>query len=471
MSRTARSSINSYDNDVTENATSGWQPLRTEPPLPKRERRQLISAFTRLARTHTASAAGDAAVAIALAGSLFFDIGPGEARSKIALYLVFTMAPFAVVAPLMGPLLDRLQGGRRWMVTVGAFLRALLCASMIRHLQSNWLFPQAFLVLVLSKTYAISKSALVPRVVRGDDELVEANAKLGLLSGIGGLAVAIPALGLRAIFHTGKPVLALASMMFLLAAVYGLKLPREAVAEHRIEPEEKAMLRSIGIALAASAMAVVRATVGFLSFHMAFWLREKGTPVWWFGVVVAASSIGAFAGNALAPKLRERLQEETMLAGCLGGIALLGLLVALDGSKAGAAVLSAAVGVAASVGRLAFDAIVQQDAPEANRGRAFARFETRFQVAWVAAAFVPVVIHLPARVGLLCVGLLAVAGLVSFLLGTRMARERGQQRVGLLARSRQEISKRRAQELGRSAKPKRLRKATTDRPPSSRASR
>ena len=440
---------------MTENATSGWEPLRTAPPLPRSQRPPSVSPFTRLARTHTASAAGDAAVAIALAGSLFFDIGPGEARSKIALYLVFTMAPFAVVAPLMGPLLDRLQGGRRWMVAAGALLRALLCASMIRHLQSNWLFPQAFLVLVLSKTYAISKSALVPNVVRDEGELVEANAKLGLLSGIGGLLVAIPALGLRAWVHNGKPVLGLASLMFGLSSLYALKLPKDVVAEKRIEPEEKAMLRSIGIALAASAMAVVRGTVGFLSFHMAFWLRDKGTPAWWFGVVVAASSVGSFAGNALAPRLRERLKEETMLAGCLGGITLFGVLAALDGSKAGAAVLSATVGIAASVGRLAFDAIVQRDAAEANRGRAFARFETRFQVAWVAAAFVPVVIRIPGWVGLLCVGLLALAGLVPFLLGTRLARDRGQQRIGLFARLTSEVRKRRAQELGRSTKPKR----------------
>ena len=455
---TARCSTNSYDSDVTENAADGWQPLRHKSELSRTNRAPTsVSAFTRLARAHTASAAGDAAVALALAGSLFFDISPGAARSRVALYLVFTMAPFAVVAPLMGPLLDRLRGGRRWMVAGGALARALLCAVMIRHLKSYWLFPEAFLVLVFSKTYAISKSALVPSVVRHEGELVEANAKLGLLSGIGGLFVAVPALVLRLIFHDGRPVVGLAGLMFLLSAYYGLKLPKLVLAEHPIEPEERAMLRSIGIALAASAMTVVRAAVGFLSFHLAFWFRGPGTPTWWFGVVVGASSIGAFAGNALAPRLRERVKEESMLAGCLAGMVLVATVAALEGSKVSAAVLSAAVGVAASVGRLAFDAIVQRDASHANRGRAFARFETRFQIAWVAAAFVPVVVHLPPWLGLLCVAILAAAGLVSFLLGTRFARDRGQRRQGVVARSRTAIARRRAQELGRAPRPTRTR--------------
>lgn len=439
---------------MTEQASSGWRPLRPAPNEgDAHASRYLLSPFTRLARTHTLMAAGDAAVALALAGSLFFDISPNAARSKIALYLLFTMAPFAVIAPLVGPLLDRLQGGRRWMIIGGATARAILCALMSRHLQSNWLFPEAFLVLVLSKTYAISKSALVPTVVRDPSELVEANAKLGLLSGIGGLLIAPVAVALRAIFHTGTPVVGLAAVVFVMAAILAFKLPKDVVAEHAIEPEEKAVLRSIGISLAASAMAVVRAAVGFLSFHIAFWFREKGTKPWWFAVAVAASSIGAFAGNAVAPKLRERLQEETMLSICLGGICVFGLFAALDGTKLGAALLSLTVGLAASIGRLAFDAIVQRDAPEANRGRAFARFETRFQLAWVLAAFVPVLVHIAGWVGLLCVGLLAFAGLASFLFGTRFARTKGKAWEGVVARSRQAMQRRRAQEIGRSAPP------------------
>jgi hypothetical protein len=114
-----------------------------------------LGPFSRLARTHAAASAGDAVVAIALAGSLFFDISPGAARGKVALYLLFTMAPFAVVAPLVGPLLDRVRGSRRLLVIVGAAVRAVVCVAAMFQLKSLVLFPLAFVLLVMSKAYAI----------------------------------------------------------------------------------------------------------------------------------------------------------------------------------------------------------------------------------------------------------------------------------------------------------------------------
>ena len=42
-------------------------------------------------------------MAVSLAGSLFFNLSIDAARPRIILYLAITMAPFAVVAPLIGP--------------------------------------------------------------------------------------------------------------------------------------------------------------------------------------------------------------------------------------------------------------------------------------------------------------------------------------------------------------------------------
>src|SRR3712207_7228956 len=44
----------------------------------------------------------------------------------VALYLLVTMAPFAVVAPVIGPLLDRLQRGRRVALGAASLGRAVL---------------------------------------------------------------------------------------------------------------------------------------------------------------------------------------------------------------------------------------------------------------------------------------------------------------------------------------------------------
>jgi hypothetical protein len=71
--------------------------------------------------------------------------------------------------------------------------------------------------------------------------------------------------------------------------------------------------------------------------------------------------------------------------------------------------------MAASAGRLCFDAIVQRDAPDADQGRSFARFETRFQLAWVAGAFVPVVVQLSRTVGYACTAVAATGAAASYL--------------------------------------------------------
>ncbi len=80
--------------------------------------------FGRLALTHVLSTAGDTLVTISLAGSLFFSISPEAAKSKVILYLLLTMAPLAVVAPLMGPVIDKSRGARRALVVASTSLRA-----------------------------------------------------------------------------------------------------------------------------------------------------------------------------------------------------------------------------------------------------------------------------------------------------------------------------------------------------------
>ena len=71
------------------------------------------SGLTALTWPVVANFAVDAAMAVALANTLFFAAASGESKSKVALYLLITIAPFAVIAPLIGPALDRLQHGRR----------------------------------------------------------------------------------------------------------------------------------------------------------------------------------------------------------------------------------------------------------------------------------------------------------------------------------------------------------------------
>src|SRR5690606_18485316 len=220
---------------------NGWQPL--SPPRRRAGAAAFVMApFTRLARAHAAAVAGDTLIALALANSLFFDIDPDAARTQVARYLVLTMAPFAVVAPLIGPALDRARGGRRWMVVGASALRAIICVLMIGDLDSMLLFPEAFAVLVLAKSYHVAKSALVPTVVRDDAELVEANSRLSFLSGVITFAAALP--GALAFAIAGSQgVLVLATAVFAVGAVLGTRIPPTRVAQDETSETERAELR------------------------------------------------------------------------------------------------------------------------------------------------------------------------------------------------------------------------------------
>ena len=136
---------------------------------------------------------GDAAMVVALADSLFFDIDLTAARSRVMLFLAIGFAPFLFVAPLIGPAIDRVAGGRRLVIQVIAVVRAGLLFFMARYIDALALFPLVFANLVLQKAYVVSKSALVPSTVRSEKELVEANSKLGLISGLTGAVAVIPA--------------------------------------------------------------------------------------------------------------------------------------------------------------------------------------------------------------------------------------------------------------------------------------
>ena len=106
-----------------------------------------------------------------------------------------------------------------------------------------------------------------------------------------------------------------------------------------------------------------------------------------------------------------------MLQGILVGLIACALFAGLSDDLFGAVILSGAVAVGAGAGKLAFDALVQRDAPDANHGRSFARFEARFQIAWVVGAFVPAVIRIPFALGAAIVAAAAGAALISYVIG------------------------------------------------------
>jgi hypothetical protein len=400
---------------------AGWQPLST----PRRRAGAdafRLSPFTRLARTHVLTALGDALVTLALAGSLFFDLDPNEARWKVFLYLLLTVAPLAFVAPFIGPALDRSHGGRRWMVVAVNGVRAVVCLVMLDDLNSLLLFPEAFAVLALGKAYGVARSALVPTVVHNDEELVEANSKLQLLSGLAAPGAGLLAAPAYAVAGS-QGILGVAVVVYLVGTLAALRIPAAQVAISPPSAAETAELRSIGIVLASTAMALVRGMVGFLTLLLLFGLRED--PRWHLGVVAGVTGAGSLIGAAVAPRLREHFSEERMLMVLLGVTVVVGGAAAAFGGLAMSAAMAATIAIVSTGAKLAFDSLVQRDAPDANRGRSFARFEIRFQLAWVIGAVLPLLLlPIPEQVGFAGIAVTAAFALFSYVAGQRAAQRR-----------------------------------------------
>ncbi len=401
-----------------------------------------MSKFTRLAITHALMMGGDAAMVVALADSFFFSVELDAARTQVLLFLAISFAPFLFVAPLIGPMIDRVAGGRRLVIQSVAVIRVALLLLMAIYIDGLALFPLVFASLVLQKTYVVSKSSLVPSTVHNDTELVEANSKLGLVSGLlGGMAVVPAAVLLTTVGSSGA--LVYGAILFASAFASARQLAPEVVAANPVGEQEAADLHSPSLQVGAIAMSVLRANVGFTFFHLAFWLRTYDNGTFLFAAAVGASGLATLTGNALAPRVRRMMREETMLASALTISAIGGLGLAAVGGPAAGVALAAVVNFVAALGRLGFESIVQRDAPEANQGRAFASFETRFQLCWAVAAFFAVAIQAPGAIGLFLVGLGAVGALIHVQLREqrpasrrRLGRSRRRRRARIGSRSR-----------------------------------
>src|SRR5699024_12173061 len=87
--------------------------------------------------------ASDAAMAGALANTLFCAATTGESRGRVALYLVITLAPFALVAPVIGPTPDKIHRGRRVAMCIASVGQLLMCVVMALYFASWLLYPAA----------------------------------------------------------------------------------------------------------------------------------------------------------------------------------------------------------------------------------------------------------------------------------------------------------------------------------------
>src|SRR5919112_423231 len=299
------------------------------------------SGLSRLLELHACNAAGDAAVAISLAGTLFFQVPTDQARGQVALFLGLTMLPFAVVAPLIGPVLDRFGQGRRWAIGATMAVRGFLCWVLAGAVatESIGLFPAALGVLVASKAYGVTRAASVPRVAPPSLGLVRANSRISL-AGITGAAVSAP-LAVLASLAGSEWSLRYAFAVFVGATILAVLLPS------RVDSAAGEETAQLGGTTAARVPAVVvralrcnaglRLLSGFLTLYMAFLLRAEPFPAFegrealLLGLVIGAAGLGNTIGIALGTLLRSLRAELVVVVALLAAATAAGVAAGILG--------------------------------------------------------------------------------------------------------------------------------------------
>jgi MFS family permease len=340
--------------------------------------------------------AGDAMIAVSLAGTLFFAATTDAQRGNVALYLLVTMLPFAVLAPVIGPALDRLQRGRRWALAASLFGRAVLALVMSAHYDDLLLYPAALGVLVLSKSHNVLRAAVVPRVMPSAMSLTSANARMSVFA----LATAAVAGGFGAgvAFLLGFDwELQLTAVVFVVGGVLAVRLPRhvdvstgelpaDVLTTTEIPVSGRRRRVSPHVVLALRANAALRGLGGFLTIFTAFLVQATFDDGWSatlaLGTIAVAAGLGSFVGTAAGSRLHSAEPDRLVLvsATVAAGITV---VVAVFYSFAMAAVVAGVAAVTNALGKVALDAIIQREVPDNLRASAFARSETWLQMAWV----------------------------------------------------------------------------------------
>ena len=388
-----------------------------------------------------AGAAADAFVAVALAGTLFFSTSVDQARGRIALTLLITMAPFAVLAPFIGPMLDRVRDGRRYIMVGTLLARGLLCwgmAGAVQHSDTVTLLPAAFGVLVLQKAYGVTRSSVTPRVLPARITLVSANARISLAALIASTAGVGVAAGVSFLAGGGTAgatwVLRVGTLVYLAAIALGIRLPTR-VDQHQPQPADPgagvpgqgpagsgaaaapgatipqatapasggrpaagapprraswaATLRSVGpiVGEAMRGNAALRAFSGYMIFFLAFLLRTVHFPgtsdKLALGAMIAAAGAGGFIGTGTGALLKARAPHLILFVLLCASTAITAACAAFFGLWAALAVALVAA-FSQVLAKLALDSIVQHEVPEEIRSSTLAASETIHQLAWVA---------------------------------------------------------------------------------------
>ncbi len=399
------------------------------------------SGLTALTYATMANFASDAAIAVALANTLFFSAATGEDKTKVALYLVITIAPFALIAPLVGPMLDRLQHGRRIALASSFLLRTVLAVVLVFNFDSWILYPAALGMLVFSKSFAVLKSAVTPRVLPPEIDLVRVNSRLTVFGLIGGTIVA-GGIAAGIAFLAGSP----GALWFVVAiTVFGaylsMRIPAwvevtegevPATLSYHGDDAETEVIRRSGSAdtppkarrqplgkaviIGLWGNGTIRVLTGFLTLYVAFVAKaqtehEPIKQAAMLGLVGAAAAIGNFSGNAAGARIKLGRPAIVVLR-CTTSVTVIAIVAAVTDSLLTAALAALVASGASALAKVSLDASLQSDLPPESIASGFGRSETVLQLCWVLGGTLGVLLPTEFWLGFTVVSVVLTIGLV-----------------------------------------------------------
>ena len=407
------------------------------------------SGLTALTWPVMANFAVDAAMAVALANTLFFAAASGESKSKVALYLLITIAPFAVIAPLIGPALDRLQHGRRVALATSFVARTALAVVLIANYDPatgsfpSWvLYPCALGMMVLSKSFSVLRSAMTPRVLPPTIDLVRVNSRLTVFGLLGGtmLGGAIAA-GVEYLFHMFHlpGALYVVVTVTVAGAVLSMRIPKwvevtegevpttltyhgptEHINRRSDRKSEKAARQPLGRNIITSLWGncTIKVMTGFLFLYPAFVAKSHDASGWEqlriLGLIGAAAAIGNFAGNFASARLTLGHPAQLVVRATIA-VTAVALATALTGSLLVAAFATLVTSGSSAIAKASLDASLQDDLPEESRASAFGRSESLLQLGWVAGGATGVLIYTDLWIGFTAISAVLILGLAQTL--------------------------------------------------------
>jgi hypothetical protein len=276
------------------------------------------------------------------------------------------------------------------------FGRAFLAWMIADYIHGLGLYPAAFGVLVLSRTYGVARSAAVPRLLPASLRLSEAGARASVFGTVAGAVVA--PIGVAAFSFGPQWPLRVAALIFLAGAVVALGLPPRADAE---PPETvPAIFKRGGKALTGrlvlttlTGAAWLRGLFGFLVLFLAFAIRSGHVSTYSLrmsfgepgalGLVAGALGLGALLATAIGTRLHIH-RPALLQAGAMVLVTVVGVLCLVRLNLVTLALLCLVATMAGGLAKLAVDATIQERIAEQFRASAFAHSETVLMLAWVA---------------------------------------------------------------------------------------